>query len=417
MRNVSQVLVTALLVALAFGAGWFGNVFASRNFTAPGTDPQLQSIIQAYNAISNQYVDPSAISHQKMAYAAIGAMVDSLGDTGHSRFETPQEIQAENRSLQNQPTVGIGVQLSGGGSAPLRVDEVFPNSAADGTLKPGDLILAVNGTDVSGMTFDQVRPLIVGDTGTWVSLTIQRPGLALPLDVSLLRQPYTVPLVASYLIPGSNLVDIQLTQFGEDSNNPQDSTDAELRKAIKDAQSKGAKGIVLDLRDNPGGYLDQAVLVASEFIPAGHGKNVFIQRTRTSQTPQPVQAGGLATTSPLTVLVNGNTASAAEIVTAAIMYNRPAVHVVGVHTFGTDTILTPVPLANGGEVLLGTQGWLTPGGQNVRATGVVPDQVVALPDGVAEVTPLVMSESQLTLTQIQAGKDAQLKQAITNLAA
>lgn len=414
-QGISQVIVTAVLVAVAFGAGWFGNVYASRNFTAPASDPQLQSILQAYNAISTQYVDPSAIDHTKMANAAIAAMVDSLGDTGHSRFETPQEIKQENDSLQNKPTVGIGVLLSGGGSSPLRIDEVFPNSAAYGQLKPGDLILAVNGTNITGKTIDDVRPLILGDSGTSVTLTIQRPGVAKPLDVTLVRKAYTVPLVSSYIIPGSTIADIQLTQFGEDPNTPQDSTDAELQQALKDAKAKGVQSIILDLRDNPGGYLDQAVLVASEFIPAGPDKNVYIQRTRTTRTPQKVSSGGLATSMPLTILVNGNTASAAEIVTAAIAYNRPEVHVVGVRTFGTDTILTPVPLANGGELLLGTEGWLTPSGQNVRETGVVPDQVVPLPDNVAEVTPLVASEGNLTLAQIEVGQDVQLKQAIQNL--
>lgn len=414
-QSVSRVIVTALLVALAFSAGWLGNVYVARNSTAPTNDPQLQSILQAYNAITNNYVDTSAIDHKKMAYAAIAAMVDSLGDTGHSRFETPEEITQENNSLQNKPTVGIGVLLSGGGSDPLRIDEVFPNSAADGHLRPGDIIVAVNGTDIKGKTIDQVRPLIVGDEGTSVTLTIQRPGEPKPLNVTLVRRAFTVPLVSSYIIPGTKVVDIQLTQFGEDQNNPKVSTDAELQQALKAANAQGVKGIILDLRDNPGGYLDQAVLVASEFIPAGTGKNVYIERTRTERKPAPVTTGGLNTATPLTILVNGNTASAAEIVAAAVAYNRADVHVVGVRTFGTDTILTPVPLANGGELLLGTAGWLTPSGQNVRTTGVVPDQVVQMPAGAVEVTPLVANETHLTLALIQAGPDVQLKQAIQNL--
>ena len=415
-QSVSQVIVTALLVALAFSAGWFGNVYVTRNSTAPANDPQLQSILQAYNAISDNYVDTSAIDHKKMAYAAIAAMVDSLGDTGHSRFETPEEITQENNSLQNKPTVGIGVLLSGGGSDPLRIDEVFPNSAADGHLQPGDIIVAVNGTAVKGKTIDQVRPLIVGDAGTSVTLTIQRAGQTKPLDITLVRAAFTVPLVSSYIIPGTKIVDIQLTQFGADQNDIKVSTDAELQVALKAANAQGVTGIILDLRDNPGGYLDQAVLVASEFIPAGSGKNVYIERTRTTRKPAPVTEGGLNTATPLTILVNGNTASAAEIVTAAIAYNRPGVHVVGVRTFGTDTILTSVPLANGGELLLGTAGWLTPSGQNVRETGVVPDQAVPMPAGAVELTPLVANESHLTLAQIQAGQDVQLKQAIQNLA-
>jgi carboxyl-terminal processing protease len=414
-QGVSQVIVTALLVILAFGAGWFGNLYVNRSNTVPANDPQLASIIQAYDTISADYVDPKAIDHKKMAYAAINAMVDSLGDTGHSRFETPEELAQENSSLQNQPTVGIGVLLSGGGASPIRIDEVFPNSAADGHLLPGDFIIAVNGADITGKTIDQTRPLILGQEGTTVTLTIKRAGSAQPIVVTLTRKQFTVPLVSMYLIPGLNIADIQLTQFAENPANT-DSTDIELRTALKKAAAAGATGIILDLRENPGGYLDQAVLVASEFIPAGSGHNVFIQRSRTGQTPQAVQSGGLATATPLTVLVNENTASAAEIVTAAIAYNRPSVHVVGAHTFGTHTILTTVPLADGAVILLGTQGWLTPGGVNAHDTGgLQPDQPVALPASATEITPLVAIEEQLTEQQLLASTDTQLQQAIKDL--
>jgi carboxyl-terminal processing protease len=415
--GASQIVVTALFVAIAFGAGWFGNLYVNQNNTISASDPNEQAIFQAYQAISDNYVDKSAVNHQKMAFAAINAMVDSLGDTGHSRFQTPQEVQQENDSLHNQPTVGIGVLLSGGGSKPLRVDEVVPNSAADGHLKPGDVILAVNGKKISGMTFDQVRPLIVGPEGTTVTLTIQRPGVGQPFDVTLTRKPFTLPLVSTYVIPGINIADIQITQFAENPGSSTDNTDAQLRAALQQADVRNAAGIILDLRDNPGGYLDQAVSVASEFIPAGPGHNVYIRRTRTSQQPQPVQPGGLATDKPMVILVNNGTASAAEIVTAAITYNRPTVHVVGEHTFGTDTILTPVPLANGGQILLGTEGWLTPGGVNVRNGGIVPDQVVKLPETQPQITPIVANEEHLTGAQITAGGDTQLQQAIKDLTA
>jgi carboxyl-terminal processing protease len=408
--------MTALLVAVAFCAGWFGNVYTSRNSTISSSDPNEQAIFQAYQAISQGYVDTSAINQRQMAYDAIRAMVNDLGDTGHSRFETPQEIQQENNQLQNKPTVGIGVLLSGGGSQPLRIDEVVPGSAADaGHLRPGDLIVGVNGKNISGMTIDQVRPLIEGAEGTQVTLSIQRPGVAQPFNVTLTRKPFSLPFVSSYVIPGINLADIQITQFGEDPNNASNSADGELRAALKTAAVKNADGIILDLRDNPGGYLDQAVSVASEFIPAGKGHNVYIDRTRSSQTPAAVTPGGLATDKPLVILVNGNTASAAEIVTAAIQYNRPYVHVVGEHTFGTDTILTPVPLADGGQILLGTQGWLTPAGKNVRSTGVIPDQQVALPATANEMTPLVANEENLNGQQVQSSGDTQLNQAIADL--
>lgn len=411
-----QVIVTAFLVALAFLVGWFGNAYTNQINSVPPNDKYAADIIQAYRAIVDQYVDTSAINRKQMAYDAITAMVNTLGDTGHSRFETPEEVNQENNSLQNAPTVGLGVELSGGGTQPLRIDEVFPDSAAAGVLKPGDIITAVDGKDIKGMTIDQVRPLIVGAQGTQVTLTIQRRGVAKPLMFTLTRKPFTVPLVSTYIIPGVNLADIQLTQFGEDPNNASDSTDAELRAAIQQAQGQHVNGIILDLRDNGGGYLDQAIKVSSEFVAPGAGRTVYIEVTRTSRTPQPIQSGGLATSMPLVILVNGDTASASEITTAAITYNRPSVHVVGTHTFGTDTILEPIPLSDGSVLLLGTMGWLTPAGHNVRTTGIVPDQIVQLPANAVEITPLVAQEEHLTAAQVLSGEDPQLTQAIKDLA-
>jgi carboxyl-terminal processing protease len=426
-QGIAQVLMTAVLVALAFCAGWFGNVYTSHNSTVSSSDPNEQAIFQAYQAITQGYVEPSAINRQQMANDAINAMVTDLGDTGHSRFQTPQEIQQENSQLQGKPTVGIGVVLSGGGSQPLRIDEVVPGSSADKAhLLPGDEIVAVNGKTISGMTIDQVRPLIVGAQGTQVTLGIVRPPATTPFSVTLTREPFSLPFVSTYVIPGVNLADIQLTQFGADGTTASDSTDGELRAALQSAAVTNASGIILDLRDNGGGYLDQAVDVASEFVPAqtgGKANTVYIDETRTARTPEHVLATGLATakpqlglaTKPLVVLINGNTASAAEIVTAAIQYNRPSVHLVGEHTFGTHTILTPIPLANGGQILLGTQAWLTPAGQNARNVGIAPDQVVALPNAVPEVTPIVAKEQNLSGQQILTSSDVQLKQAISDL--
>jgi carboxyl-terminal processing protease len=416
-REAFSLVVTALLVALAFSAGWFGNAHVDQDHQIPASmQPYISEITQAWRLVDERYVDPGAINHQKMAYAGMSGIVDSLGDTGHSRFETPAEVKQENSSLHNAPTVGIGVLLSGGGTRPLRIDEVFPGSAADGHLMPGDVIIAVNGKDITGKTIDQVRPLIVGTQGTAVTLTIRRQGEAKPLDITLTRKPFTVPLVSSYVIPGVHLADIQLTQFAESLTDPNDNTDTQLVAALKQAKSQGATGIILDLRDNPGGYLDQAVSVASEFITVAPGHTVYVARTRTSRTPVPVESGHqLATNLPLVILVNGGTASAAEIVTAAISYNRPDVHVVGAHTFGTDTILTSVPLADGSVVLLGTAGWLTPSGANIQTTGIVPDQKVALPDGVNQITPIVANEGHLTAAQLLASPDTQLQQAIQDL--
>src|SRR5271165_6561570 len=118
-QGVAQVAITAVLVAVAFAAGWFGNGYANRQNTATG-DQRL--VLQAWNTIDQNYVVTSAINQKAMAYAAINGIVGTLNDTGHSRFETPEEFQQEQSNLQNQSTVGIGVYISGGGSQPLTID-------------------------------------------------------------------------------------------------------------------------------------------------------------------------------------------------------------------------------------------------------------------------------------------------------
>lgn len=407
---LSQMVVTSILVLIAFGAGWFGNAYVNQGRYI--SSPNELLIHQAWTDINNNFVVTSRINQKQMAYAAINAMVATLGDTGHTRFETPEQFAQENAQLQNQSSVGIGVELSGGGDKPIRIDEVFPGSAADkGGLKPGDLIVGVNGKDLKGYTIDQARPLIGGKAGTQVSLSITRsfPAPAKTFDVTLTRAPFTVPTVSTFDIPGTGLVDIQLTQFSSNA-------DSELRAALQKAKANGATGIIFDLRGNPGGYLDQAQSVTSEFVASGNGRNVLIERTRTSQSTVPVLPNGVATTMPLVILVDGDTASAAEITTGAIHVNRPEVRVVGQKTFGTGTVLQSYMLADGSALILGTQEFLLPNGESIYGKGYQPDTPVALPANVSPLTPLVAKETSVGQQELLHSGDAQLLTAIGILA-
>ncbi len=408
-QGVAQVAITAVLVAVAFAAGWFGNGYANRQNTATG-DQRL--VLQAWNTIDQNYVVTSAINQKAMAYAAIDAIVGTLGDTGHSRFETPEELQQEQDDLQNQSTVGIGVYISGGGSQPLTVDAVIPGSPAakNGKLLPGDEIIAVDGKSIVGMSETDSHALIDGKAGTNVTLTIVRPSVSTKhtFDVTLTREPFTAPTAPYYIIPGVNIAFIQLTQFSQDA-------DSSLRPELKQVLAQHVSGIILDLRGNPGGYLEQAQDVASEFIPSGPGKNVLIARTRTSQQPLPVLPGGVATNVPLVILVDNNTASAAEITAGAINQLRPDVKLVGEKTFGTGTILSTYVLSDGSALILGTEEWLLPNGESIYHNGLTPDQTVALPRNVVALSPLVAKEKSLTLPQIKASGDTQLLQGIQDL--
>lgn len=407
---LGQMIVTSLLVVLAFGAGWFGNAYVNQGRYISSPDELL--IHQAWTHINNNFVVTSRINQKQMAYAAINAMVGTLGDTGHSRFETPEQFAQENQQLQDQGIVGIGVSLSGGGAQPLRIEEVFPGSAADkGGLRPGDEIVTVNGKSIKGLTIDQARPLIAGKAGTQVAIGVVRPTVTPTkiLTVTLTRATFTVPTVSTYSIPGTSLVDIQLTQFSANA-------DTELKKALDQAKAQGATGIIFDLRGNPGGYLDQAQQVASEFIASGPNRNVLIEKTRTSSQTVPVLPGGVATDTPLVILVDNNTASAAEITTGAIHVYRPTAPVVGQTTFGTGTVLQSYVLADGSALILGTQEFLLPNGQSIYGKGFEPTLPVALPTNVSPVLPLAANELHQTEAQLIASRDTQLLKAISLLA-
>jgi carboxyl-terminal processing protease len=410
-RGIAQIVVTSLLVVLAFGAGWFGNAFVNQANYIPANDVNQHIINQAYTEINKNYVFASAIDKQKMAYAAINAMVDTLNDSGHSRFETPEEYKNEAGQLNNDKIIGIGVYLGGGGDKPLTITAIMPDSpAAKAGLKAGDQVTAVNGTALKGLTIEQIRPLIKGDgkEGSSVTLTILRPSETppTPRDVTLVRAQITPPTAVGYTISDLNIAHIQLLDFSANA-------DDELKKAIRDAQQKHVKGIILDLRGNGGGYLDQAVNVTSEFVPAGTGKNVMILKTRTTSETLKVKSGGLATTTPLVILVDNNTASAAEITAGAIAIDRPDAQTVGVTTYGTGTVLEPKTLADGSTLILGTGEWRLPNDTSIYHVGYQPQNVVALPKDVVAFTPLSANGDLTTSTDIKAANDTQLLKAIT----
>ncbi|HUY77571.1 MAG TPA: S41 family peptidase [Ktedonobacterales bacterium] len=407
--GLTQLVIVALLTAVAFGAGWFSNAYVNQDRYISNNNELL--IHQAWNDINTQFAVTGAINQKQMAYAAISAMTTSLGDTGHSRFETPEEYAAENSQLNNGPSIGIGISLGGGGSTPPVIEVVYPGSAAaKGGLRPGDQILIIAGQSTSGQNLNQVSAEI-GANGTHpFKMGLYRPSTKTNYTVTLTRGPFTVPTAETFYIPGTTLVDIQLVQFAADA-------DAQMRAAIKDALSKHVTGIILDLRGDPGGLLDQAVSVASEFIPysSSNVKNVLVVKTRSGEQDYQQQPGGLATTIPLVILVDNGTASAAEITTGAIAQDRAGVHVVGQTTFGTGTVLYPLPLADGSVLLLGVGEFFLPDGTTIYHKGFVPDQQVKLPGTATALTPLVAQETQLTAAQVAHSGDTQLLTAISDL--
>lgn len=407
-RILTQVVITLACMALAFLGGWFAHQAYTSSFFSPNSQSQQYSALiqQAWNVVDQNYVDRKAVNYQKMSYDAIRAMLTDLGDTGHTRFLTPQDVKAENQQLSGT-FAGIGIYIQ----QDPKTKDISVVSTIDGApaqkagLKHGDVIIAVNGKNVVGMDEAALQPLIEGPAGTQVSITIRRPSTGKVLTFKITRATIQVPNVTMHYIPEAHIADIQIVQFASGVSD-------QLKASIIQAKKEGATKIILDLRNNPGGYLQEAINTASEFMASG---TVLIEQDSSGrQTKYNVTGQPVDTAIPMIVLVNQNTASAAEIVSGALQDNGRSL-VMGTKTFGTGTVLQEFDLSDGSAILLGTSEWLTPKGHFIRTDKITPNIVVPLDPNATILTPDVANQANMSLAQILKSGDAQLIAAIQYL--
>jgi carboxyl-terminal processing protease len=400
LAPVLAVVVFASGVAVG-DAGLLASSGSADAPTASGdtSASDLALIGEAWKAIEDNYVDAKDLNTRDLAYGAIKGLVDAVGDEGHTRFLTADEVKATDQSLSGT-FVGIGVQLDTSETDAAIISSVIPGTPAEAAgLKRGDKITAVDGKTTKGEAIDDIVSRVRGPEGQPVKLTIER-GNAAPFDVSIVRKQFALPLVSWAMVPGQDVAMIRLDQFASGATK-------DIQDAITKAKAAGAKKIVLDLRGNPGGYVSEAVGVASQFV----GDGIVFQSVDRGDTEKdvPVQAGGLATDIPLVVLADGNTASSAEIVTGAIQ-DADRGKVVGEKTFGTGTVLARFNLSDGSALSIGTERWLTRDGRPIWHEGLEPDFKVALPDTVTPVLPDDLKS--MTPAELAASKDAQLLKAL-----
>jgi carboxyl-terminal processing protease len=365
-KVVGAIVVLVAVFAAGIGVGKIvstGSGAGSGSIAVPSSlPPEFATYTEAWQILHDNYVDPSALDPQKLTYGSINGLVDAVGDTGHTRFLTPDEVKSEHTSLSGE-VVGIGALMNTVDGAPI-IQSVIPGGPADRAgLRSGDRVLTVDGTTTDGLDLDEVVSRIRGDAGTTVRLSILHPGETAPVEYSIVREKVTVPAVSWSAIPGTTLADIRLEEFSNGSAK-------QVRDAIVAARKGGATGIVLDLRGNPGGYVGEAVDVASEFLKDGI---VYQQRDKSGKVEkQPVKPGGAATDLPISVLVDLGTASSAEILAGAIQ-DAGRGQLIGQKTFGTGTVLNEFSLKDGSALLVGTVEWLTRDGRQIWKHGIEPD--------------------------------------------
>jgi len=361
--------------------------------------PDFGLMAEAWNTIRAHYVDRAAIQPRPLAYGAISGMVDALGDTDHSTFLTPDMIKADQNFIAGKYK-GIGAEIKMKGGHVVIVTPLDGSPAQKAGLRPGQIILGVDGKRITGLGLIQVVKLIWGPANTRVTLKILDPGTGQTRDVTLVRAAITMNNISWHRLPGTKLAHLRIAAFS------QGVTD-DLKRALEAIRRDESAGLILDLRNNPGGLLSEAVSTASQFLSKG---NVVLEKNAEGRiTPVAVEKGGLAEFIPVVCLVNGGTASGAEIVAGALQDHRRAI-LVGTTTVGTGTVLEQFPLSDGSALLLAVQEWLTPDGHVFWHKGITPNIVIPLPP---EIEPLFPEEErEMSPRQLKASKDGQLMRAV-----
>ncbi len=370
-QRESSLLIVGLLLGIVLALQH--SVFADRS-AKEGTVPlkELRTFTQVFAKIKSDYVEP--VEDKVLIENAIRGMVSGLDP--HSAYLDPDAYQELQVGTSGE-FGGLGIEVTMEGGFVKVVAPIDDTPAQRAGIKAGDLIIRIDDTPVKGMTLMEAVKRMRGKPGTKITLTIIREGEEKPLKITLTRAVIHVKSVKHKMLePGYGYV--RITQF-------QSHTGENLRKAIGELRRKsdgGLKGIVLDLRNNPGGVLNEAVAVADAFLTKGlivytKGR-VPEAKLEFKATPPDILKGA-----PMVVLVNGGSASASEIVAGALQDHRRAI-VAGTRTFGKGSVQTIFPMSNGGALKLTTALYYTPSGRSIQAEGIEPDIIVP-PIKVAEV--------------------------------
>lgn len=409
IRNLLGVFVGVVLLAGSFSGGFIvghlvpfngqlpivSNLLPSSPAVQPdqqtATPGDLQTIFkpfwEAWNVVHQQYVD-QPVDDQKLMQGAIRGMMDSLGDK-QTFYMEPQLYQSETSSLQGQYE-GIGAYVDTQEDFLTIVSPIQGSPADKAGLKPGDKVIAIDGQDMTGVAPEQARLKVLGPDGSKVTLTISRKGEPKPLEFTITRAKIVIHSAEGKMLD-NGIAYIDINTFGEQ-------TAQELRDTLDQLLKQNPKGIIIDLRNNPGGYLNTAVDVASEFIDKG--VVLYEQYGDGHRDTHKVNGNGRATDIPLVVMINEGSASASEILAGALQdYGRAKL--VGVRSYGKGSVQNWVPLSNNeGAARVTIAKWLTPKERAIDHVGLMPDVYVPM-----------------TPEDFQAGKDPQLDAALQTMLA
>ncbi|MGE7759843.1 S41 family peptidase [Peribacillus sp. NPDC097895] len=367
IKKFTFIMGIFLVIFLTAGITTIALIFGDEKVdpSAPDKHSEFEKLYSTYDTIKDNYYEE--IDEDKLVDGAINGMINSLDDP-YSAYMDKKEASSFHESISSS-FEGIGAEIQEQDGQIMVVSPIKGSPAEKSGIKPNDIILSVDGKSVEGLSSSEAVLKIRGKKGTKVDLSISRAGESAPIELTIKRD--TIPIETVYAeMLDDGVAKIQVTSFSEH-------TVQELKTALEEMSKKDMKGLVLDLRGNPGGLLDQAIDMASLFIPNGEVVLQVEERSGNKEVYKSKNDGELKI--PVAVLIDDGSASASEIVAAAVSESAD-IPLIGVKSFGKGTVQTAQDFEDGSNFKYTAAKWLTPKGNWIHKKGIKPDINVKLPD-------------------------------------
>jgi len=392
MQNSTKNIIGLILIALSFVGGFYYHEFIFQQYykAAYSIDQiDFSMLKRAWDQVSTDYVDQDKIDKTKMTYGAVAGMVEAIGDP-YTEFFNPEEAKKLEEDIAGS-FEGIGLQIGAKDKQTVAISPIKGTPAEKAGLRPGDIILAVDKKPTADLSIDEVVSMIRGPKDTKVTLTISREGSDAK-DIEITRAVIKVPSMdyeIKTLDNGKKIAHITLYQFS-------DTVYQDFKTAAIDILNNNVSGIILDMRSNPGGLVNQATNIAGWFLD--RGQLILSEQDKNGEKIELTANGPSSFASiPLVVLINEGSASASEILAGALKDDRKA-PIIGTTSFGKGTVQKIVDFDDGSSLKVTIAKWYTPSGVRIQDTGIEPDIKV-----------------ELTSTDYEQNKDPQLDRALQEI--